>query len=190
MQRKLARAARHGGSPITLEDRAAAQRCVARHCRLHGDAHAHCLRVPIQKRSHDSFAHGNGRVLRRKTGVNDEEGRLEPAEVDQVSRALRPMAATHLALTSPEHLFEVEPSLCPLLTLTDSPRRSNPAFGRFAGKWWLQVDGGAWLRLLHFGVMQTGPVLHAVAKSGLIGFGDASERRFSALAAGRLPRWL
>ena len=118
MQRKLARAARHGGSPITLEDRAAAQRCVARHCRLHGDAHAHCLRVPIQKRSHDSFAHGNGRVLRRKTGVNDEEGRLEPAEVDQVSRALRPMAATHLALTSPEHLFEVEPSLCPLLTLT------------------------------------------------------------------------
>ena len=68
--------------------------------------------------------------------------RVEPAEVDQVSRALRPMAATHLALTFADHLFEVEPSLCPLLTLTDSPRRSNPAlFGRFADKWWLQVTG-------------------------------------------------
>ena len=37
--------------------------------------------------------------------------RVEPAEVDQVSRALRPMAATHLDLTSPEHLFQVEPAL-------------------------------------------------------------------------------
>ena len=45
-----------------------------------------------------------------------------------------------------------------------------------------------WQRLLHFGVMQTGPVLHAVAKSGLIRFVDASERRFSALAVRRL-RW-
>ena len=37
--------------------------------------------------------------------------RVEPAEVDQVSRGLCPMAATHLALTFAEHLFEVEPSL-------------------------------------------------------------------------------
>ena len=52
------------------------------------------------------------------------------------------------------------------------------------------MDGGVWQRLLHFGVMQTYPVLHAVAKSGLIRFVDASERRFSALAAWRLPWWL
>ena len=52
------------------------------------------------------------------------------------------------------------------------------------------MDGGVWQRLLHFGVMQTYPVLHAVAKSGLIRVVDASERRFSALAAWRLPRWL
>ena len=52
------------------------------------------------------------------------------------------------------------------------------------------MDGGAWQRLLHFGVVYTGPVLHAVAKSGLIRFVDASERRFCALAAWRLPRWL
>ena len=37
--------------------------------------------------------------------------RVEPAEVDQVSRGLCPMVATHLALTYAEHLFEVEPSL-------------------------------------------------------------------------------
>ena len=52
------------------------------------------------------------------------------------------------------------------------------------------MEGGVWQRLLHFGVMKTYPVLHAVAKSGLIRFVDASERRFSALAAWRLPRWL
>ena len=52
------------------------------------------------------------------------------------------------------------------------------------------MEGGVWQRPLHFGVMKTGPVLHAVAKSGLIRFVDASERRFSALAAWRLPRWL
>ena len=52
------------------------------------------------------------------------------------------------------------------------------------------MGGSAWQRLLHFGVVQTGPMLHAVAKSGLTGFVDASERRFSALAAWWLPRWL
>ena len=36
---------------------------------------------------------------------------VEAAQVDQVSRGLCPMAATHLALTYAEHLFEVEPSL-------------------------------------------------------------------------------
>jgi len=45
------------------------------------------------------------------------------------------------------------------------------------------VEGGERQRLLHFGVMKTTPVLHVVAKSGLICFVDASERRFSALAA-------
>ena len=49
------------------------------------------------------------------------------------------------------------------------------------------MEGGKWQRLLHFGVMHTYPVLHAVAKSGLIRFVDASERRISALAAWRLP---
>ena len=38
------------------------------------------------------------------------------------------------------------------------------------------MEGGKWQRLLHVGVMQTFPVLHAVAKSGLIGFVDASEQ--------------
>ena len=52
------------------------------------------------------------------------------------------------------------------------------------------MDGGVWQRLLHFGVMQTHPVLQAVAKSESIRTVDASERRFSALAAWRLPWWL
>ena len=44
------------------------------------------------------------------------------------------------------------------------------------------MEGGKWQRLLHFGVMHTAPMLHAVAKSGLIRFVDASERRFSVLS--------
>ena len=53
--------------------------------------------------------------------------RVEPVKVDHMSRTLCPPAATHLALTFAKHLFEVEPSLCPLLTLTFSPRRVIPA---------------------------------------------------------------
>ena len=52
------------------------------------------------------------------------------------------------------------------------------------------MDGGVWQRLLHFGVMHTAPVLHAVAKSGLIRVDGAMERRLSALAKWRLPWWL
>ena len=107
-----------------------------------------------------------------------------------MSRALHPMAATHLALTFANHLFEVEPSLWPLLTLTDSHRRSNPAFGRFADKWWLQVNGGLRLRRQHAGMMGTAAVLHLVAESVSIGRVGALERRFGALAVCGLCRRL
>ena len=76
----------------------------------------------------------------------------------------------------------------PLLTLTDSPPRSNPAFGRFAGKWWLQVNGGLRLRHQHAGMMGIAAVLHLVAESASIRRVGASQRRFGALAVCGLHR--
>ena len=74
------------------------------------------LHVPIQERYESRRnsipkAPERGRYMRQTLLVNHGALRVEPAEVDQVSRALGPMAATHLALTFANHLFEVEPSL-------------------------------------------------------------------------------
>ena len=65
----------------------------------------------IQERSESRKALERGRYMRLELLLNPGALRVEPAEVDQVSRGLCPMAATHLALTSPEHLFQVEPAL-------------------------------------------------------------------------------
>ena len=69
------------------------------------------LRAPIKERYESRKALERGRYMRQTLLLNLGALRVEPAEVDQVSRALRPMAATHLALTFADHLFEVEPSL-------------------------------------------------------------------------------
>ena len=69
------------------------------------------LQGPIKTRIESRKALEQKRYMRLELLLNPGAVRLKPAEVDQVSRALRPMAATHLALTSPEHLFQVEPAL-------------------------------------------------------------------------------
>ena len=69
------------------------------------------LRAPIKERPESRKAPERGRYMRQTLLLNPGALRLEPAEVDQVSRALRAMAATHLSLTFADHLFEVEPSL-------------------------------------------------------------------------------
>ena len=66
---------------------------------------------PIQERRESRKALEQKRYMRLELLLNPGALHVEPAEVAQMSRALCPMAATHLALTSPEHLFEVEPSL-------------------------------------------------------------------------------
>ena len=94
--------------------------CVAaRPSRPDGDTLAHRLRVPIQVRCKTREALKHSRYLRAALLVNVRRLARRTDKLDQVSRGLCPMAATHLALTFAEHLFEVEPSLLPLLTLTD-----------------------------------------------------------------------
>ena len=69
------------------------------------------LHVVVKERRQSRKAPERERYMRLERLVNLGALRVEPAEVDQVSRGLCPMAATHLALTYAEHLFEVEPSL-------------------------------------------------------------------------------
>ena len=63
-------------------------------------------------------------------------------EVDEASRALRLLAATHRGWTSGEHPLELEPALRPALTCTCSPQRRIRAFRKCAGKGWLHKLGG------------------------------------------------
>jgi len=58
----------------------------------------------------------------------------------------------------------------------------------FAGKWWLQVNGGLRLRRQRAGMMDIAAVLHSVAESASIGRVGASQRRFCALPACGLHR--
>ena len=69
-----------------------------------------CGNLPAKERSELRKAPERGRYICPTLLLNHGALRLEPAEVDQVSRALGPMAATHLALTFANHLSEVEPS--------------------------------------------------------------------------------
>ena len=74
--------------------------------------------------------------------------------------------------------------------MTDSPRRSIPAFRRFAGNWWLQINGGLRLRRQRAAMMDTIAVLHSVAESASTRYVGALERRFGALAVCGLCRRL
>ena len=62
-----------------------------------------------------------------------------------MSRGLRLVSSTHLALTSGEHLLKVQLALSCLLTCTCSPQRTIQAFRRCAGKVWLHELGGEML---------------------------------------------
>ena len=84
---------------------------MARPCRLDGVTHAHRLRDPIQVRCKTRNALKHSRYMRAALLANLRRLARRTDKLDQVSRGLCPMAATHLALTFAEHLFEVEPSL-------------------------------------------------------------------------------
>ena len=72
--------------------------------------------------------------------------------------------------------------------MADSPWRSIPAFGRFAGNWWLLANGGLRLRRQRAAMIDTFVVLNAVAERASIRRVGASQRRFCALAVCGLRR--
>ena len=88
-------------------------------CRLDGRLRTRRAQAPVLVRCKTRNALKHSRYLRAALLANVRRLVRRTDKLDQVSRGLCPMAATHLALTFAEHLFEVEPSLLPLLTLTD-----------------------------------------------------------------------
>ena len=79
--------------------------------------------VPIQTRSDSSFAFSHSRYHRPTLLVNPRSSASAADKVDQMSGELCLPASAHLIFTSSEHIFELEPSMLPLLTLTFSPPR-------------------------------------------------------------------
>ena len=125
-------------------------------CRLH---------VAVQTRSDRSYAFANGRYRRRTLLVNQRRSWRRTDKVDEVSGGLRLPAATHGELTSGKHPSELEPALRPLLTFTCSPQRMIRAFGRCAGKGWLDEFGGQLLLSQCVSVMSIIDGLHEVGVS-------------------------
>ena len=75
--------------------------------------------------------------MRRTALVNQSRSAHRAGKVEQMSRAIGLTAATHLSYMPSEHPFMLELASSPLRKLSCSPPRTNRAFGRLAGKWWL-----------------------------------------------------
>jgi len=99
------------------------------------------------------------------------------AEVDQVASALRLSGTTARGLSSGEHLFALEPTSHPRLTLTAGSHRTTTGFGWLAGEWWLQLLGA----LRQLGKLVGATLLDHVIAAAIAGalrhrMGEAEER--------------
>ena len=133
----------------------------ARLCRL--DGHTVALRgyVPVKTRCEKLEALELSRYMRVTLLVNLRRLARRTDKLDQMSRELCLPAATHLGMTSGEHLFDLEPALSLLLKLTSSHPCSAAGFGCFGCMWWLQELGGWQRRGQLFGMLAMVDVLAA-----------------------------
>lgn len=104
------------------------------------------------------------------------------AEVDQVASALRLSGTTARGLSSGEHLFALEPTSHPRLTLTAGSHRTTTGFGWLASEWWLQLLGA--LRQLGqlFGAALLARVVAAALAGALRHRVGEADKRFRVLA--------
>ena len=94
-----------------------------------------------------------------------------------MSRALALVALMHLKSMPSEHPFMLDVASYPLTKLPCSPPRTNRAFGRLAGKWWLQELGEQRQRRKLFGTLALVCVVAAVLARAPLGRAEATERR-------------
>ena len=91
-------------------------------CRYDGDMVVLRLHVAVKTRLESRERLERGRYLRVSALVNLRRRAGRADKVDQMSRALRLLAATYLRITSSKHFFELEPNLRPLMKMTCSLR--------------------------------------------------------------------
>ena len=153
----------HASVPSTADS------VTARPCRIHGRTVARRLRAPIQTRGKTRKAFQHSRYMRVTLLVNLCRSTRRAGKVEQMSRAIGLTAATHLSCVPSEHPFMLEIASSPLRKLPCSQPRTNRAFGRLDGKWWLQELGEQRQRCKLFGTLALVCVVAAVLARAPLG---------------------
>ena len=109
--------------------------------------------------------------------VNQSRSTRRAGKVEHMSCAIGLTSATHLRYMHSEHPFMLEIASSPLTKLPCSPPRTNRAFGRLDGKWWLQELGEQRQRCKLFGTLALVCVVAAVLARAPLGRAEATERR-------------
>ena len=177
------RASRHGHGRDCTNAPTVGPRLTGEQIRKLRGTHASRVHAALQTRPSSNIAFGNGRVIERMTRRQGGTGRRKWMS----TRPGRCQAGVHSGCDPEDDCCMLEPASPPSLTGGFGSHRLEAGFEAAGDSWRMQVEGGAWQRLLYFGVMKIHPALHAVAKSGLVRVDGAMERRLSALAAWRLP---
>ena len=113
--------------------------------------------------------------------ANERRTTRQPGKVDMRSRALRLPATTHLRCVPNEHPCMLEPAPRAILSLTYSPPRMIRAFGRIAGKWWLQQLGVMQQRDHHASMLAAVRLIAPALTGARMRWRDRAGRRFCAL---------
>ena len=116
--------------------------------------------------------------------ANERRTTRQPGKVDMRSRALRLPATTHLRCVPNEHPCMLEPAPRAILSLTYSPPRMIGAFGRIAGKWWLQQLGVMQQRDHHASMLAAVRLVAPALTGARMRWRDRAGRRFCALLFG------
>ena len=124
----------------------------AQPCRPDHDTVTRRLRVVVKTRCKKCEAFQHSRYMRVTLLVNQSRSTRRAGKVEHMSCAIGLTSATHLRYMHGEHPFMPEIASSPLTKLPCSPPRTNRAFGRLDGKWWLQELGEQWQRCKLFGI--------------------------------------
>ena len=149
----------------------------AQPCRPDHDTVTRRLRVVVKTRCKTREAFQHSRYMRPTTLVNLRRSTRRAGKVEHMSCAIGLTSATHLRYMHSEHPFMLEIASSPLTKLPCSPPRTNRAFGRLDGKWWLQELGEQRQRCKLFGTLALVCVVAAVLARAPLGRAEATERR-------------
>ena len=147
----------------------------AQPCRPDHDTVTRRLRVVVKTRCKKREAFQHSRYMRVTLLVNQSRSTRRAGKVEHMSCAIGLTSATHLRYMHGEHPFMPEIASSPVTKLPCS--RTNRAFGRLDGKWWLEELGEQRQRCKLFGTLALVCVVAAVLARAPLGRAEATERR-------------